>query len=276
MIQIRATNNDSISPLARAEFIKIWMIEKKLKGTILVIPNVEGIYWGRNVGYKLKQIDVDTKIKKISATKIRKGINDSNDKWQKNISSKKVSNLLNPATSRIVETGLVVWLTGCPSAGKTTIGNLLNKKIKKHFPLLKTQLLDGDVMRSSPISRNTGFSPTDRSTHIRKMGYLCKLFADHGILVIASFISPSEKIRRINKKLIGRKRYLEVYVKASKKKRIKRDAKGLYKKAASGQITNLTGFNAPYDKPINPDITCNTDLESKADSVNKVFNRIFK
>lgn len=275
MIQVRMTDDDFYSPGARAEFIKIWMLEKNIEGTIVLIPNVEGIYWGRTVGYKLEEIDVDVEIKNISATSIRNDIKEANGNWKHNIASNGAIKLLNPKVSKIVESGLVVWLTGCPSAGKTTLSKLLYKKTKQAFPLLKIQSLDGDVMRSSPISKNAGFSIKDREEHIHKMGYLSKLFADHGIMVIASFISPSKKSREKNKKLIGKSRFVEIYVKSDLENRMQRDKKGLYKKALQGKIKNLTGFNATYEEPINPDVICDTDFESEEESAQKVFNYIF-
>ncbi len=275
LILVRSTNYDAYSPQTRAEMIKEWMRENHVVGTIMIIPDVEGVYWGRGVGYKLEKVEVEEAVTKISATKIRKGIGNGKVDWAKQVASEREVGMLKPVTAQIIEKGMVVWLTGCPSAGKTTIAKALYEKIKETHPFLKMQLLDGDVMRGTPIAEGLGFSPEDRALHIRRMGHLAKMFADHGILVIAAFISPSADIRAEIRELIGRKRYVEVFVNASKTVRLARDVKGLYKKAINGEIENLTGFNAPYDRPISPQVVCHTHREDWEESVKKVYEAIF-
>ncbi|MBU0979994.1 MAG: adenylyl-sulfate kinase [Nanoarchaeota archaeon] len=174
------------------------------------------------------------------------------------------------------EFGHVVWLTGCPSSGKSTISDALTKKIKEAHPGLKIQQLDGDIVRGTAFGENTGFSPDDRALHIKRMGELARMFADHGILVLCSFISPDGRIRQHAKDIIGDGRFTEVYVKASKEERMKRDVKGLYAKAKAGKISNLTGFNAPYDEPEQPHVVCDTDAESVMESTRKVFDHLFR
>lgn len=275
MIQIRSTNYDQYSPIVRAEVIKKWMKKNKIKGTIMIIPDIEGIYWGRGVGYKLEEVKVKDTVKKISATKIRDNMKKRNKKWTKYVADKEIANLLSPKISNIIDKGKVIWLTGCPCSGKTTIANALLKKIKKMFPQLKIERLDGDVMRNTPMAENVGFSKKDRAKHIRRMGYLAKMFADHGILVIAAFVSPNKKIREDVKKIIGKKRFVEIYIKASQKERIKRDVKGMYKKAIRGEIKNFTGYNAPYEEPEKPSIICDTDKEKVNQNVEKIINKVF-
>src|SRR5690606_15928480 len=144
------------------------------------------------------------------------------------------------------------------------------------FSRMKVQILDGDVMRNTPMAENIGFSKEDRAAHIRRMGQLAQMFADQGILVIASFVSPDAKVRADIKKAIGKDRFSEIYVKASKKERMDRDVKSMYKKAKEGKIENFTGFNAPYDVPKKPLVTCDTDKETIDESVAKVFRRVFE
>jgi len=275
LILVRSTDFDKYSPLFRAELVKLWMQEESVDGTIMIAPDIEGVYWGRKVGYKTEVVDVDKKIKKVSATKIRNGILNNSQGWKEKIASQKFSHILTEKTAQIAEKGLVVWLTGCPCSGKTTISNGLAKKIKYHYPLLKIQQLDGDVIRNTPIAQGVGFSPEDRALHIKRMGQLAKILADHGVLVIGAFVSPDKKIRNYIKRAIGKQRFVEVYIKASQKARIKRDGKGLYAKAIAGKIPNLTGYNAPYDEPLNPDLVCDTDKESAEKNVEKLFNCIF-
>ena len=251
------------------------MEEEKIKGTIMIVPDVEGIYWGRGVGYNLEMVKIDKEIKKISATKIRKGIANEKKLWKKMIAKKDISYLLTDRTSRIAQSGLVIWLTGCPCSGKTVISQNLRDKIKYCYSHLKIQILDGDVIRNTPIAQGIGFSPEDRALHIKRMAQVAKMLADQGVLTICAFVSPQSRVRNQAKRTIGKGRFVEVYVKASQKTRIKRDKKGLYKKAQAGKIPNLTGYNAPYDKPCNPDIICDTEKETIRESVNKLFNHIF-
>jgi len=275
LIMVRDRKGEKYSTSFRAEILKLWMKDKKIKGTIMIVPDIEGIYWGRKVGYKTQMVDVDKEIKKISGTEIRNGIKNGFKKWKDEVADKNSSHLLTPTTSKIAETGLVVWLTGCPCSGKTTIANGLVEKIKKLYPYLKIKRLDGDVIRGTPIAYGIGFSPEDRALHIRRMAQIAKMMADLGTLVVCSFVSPSRKIRKEAEKTIGKNRFIEVYVKASKKTRIERDKKGLYKKAMRGEIDNLTGYNAKYEEPKNS-LVCDTDKERERVSINKIFKSIFR
>jgi adenylylsulfate kinase len=275
LILVRDTDFDDYSAFFRAEVVKLWMREENIKGTIMIIPNVEGIYWGRGVGYNVGCVKVPQKVKAISGTKIRHGISNGFQNWEKLIAAEGTASLLTPKTAKIAQFGLVVWLTGCPCSGKTTLSQGLKKKIQGAYPHLKIQVLDGDVIRNTPLAQAVGFSPKDRALHIRRMAHFSKMFADHGVLVIAAFVSPDQKIREDAKKIVGKNRFMEVYVKASQQVRIDRDTKGMYAKAIKGEITNLTGYNAPYEEPKSPDLVCDTDQESVSESVAKLFQRIF-
>lgn len=275
LILIRDTDYDHFSAKVRAEQIKIWMKENSISGTVMIIPDIEGVYWGRKAGYKLEQVQVSKEIEEISATNIRKAIGKGKLDWMKAVASVETAKMVHDVTSKILDRGLVVWMTGCPCAGKTSINEALAKKVRKAFPYLKIQILDGDVMRKTPIAEGIGFSPEDRALHIRRMGQLSKMFADHGIFVIASFISPDRKIRESIKKDIGKERFVEVYIKASKKTRIERDNKGLYAKAIEGKIPSMTGYNAPYDVPAKPEFVCNTEKTLAGENASKLFDHIF-
>ncbi len=275
LIMVRSTNYDRYHPFMRAKLIEIWMRENNIKGTIMIIPDIEGIYWGRGVGYNTQRVRVPEYIEKISATAIRKYIKDKNKKWKKDLASETIASLVQEKTANILQKGLVIWLTGCPCSGKTTIALKFTKKVKRTFPYLKLQVLDGDVMRNTPLSSKLGFSKKDRAEHIRKMGFLAKMFADHGVLVVCAFVSPDEMVRKEIGHMVGKRRFVEIYVKADQKSRIKRDIKGMYQKAIKGEISNFTGYNAPYDEPKNPDLICNTDKESVNESVAKVYQYIF-
>lgn len=275
LIMVRDTPTEAYTASMRAEYIKIWMVENHIQGTIMIIPNVEGVYWGRGVGYHVGQIDVDIETKRISATAIRNDIENKSSQWHKDVASEKASYVLSPSISKIISRGLVIWLTGCPSSGKTTIARALAHELHERYPYIKTQLLDGDDMRISPLAMNVGFSQEDRANHIRRMGYLANMFANHGVVVICAFVSPDRAIREEAKKMIGKNRFLEVYVLASQKTRIRRDTKGLYKKATNGLISNLTGYNATYEKPLRPAIVCNTDRRSVSLCIRAIMTRLF-
>ncbi|MCL4199894.1 adenylyl-sulfate kinase [Patescibacteria group bacterium] len=274
LVMVRNTKEDAYSPSVRAEYIKIWMQKKNIKGTVMIVPNVEGVYWGRGVGYNVGLVDVDISVQKISGTRIRNQISKKSPGWKHAVADKHASYLLSPAVSRIVDGGLVVWLTGCPSSGKTTIARALSDTLHDRFPHIKTQILDGDDMRTSPLAAGVGFSKEDRANHIRRMAYLAGMFASHGVIVICAFVSPDAAIRNEAKRHIGQKRFVEVYVHANKKLRMMRDNKGLYRKAKLGKIDNLTGFNAPYQKSPRPDVTCDTGKLTLTSCVNRILVHI--
>jgi adenylylsulfate kinase len=274
LLMVRNTETDAYPAHVRAEYIKHWMLEKKLHGTIMIIPNVEGVYWGREVGYHVGQIDVDAKTKTLSASNIRNRIANSLE-WIDKVATKNSSHLLTPNISKIIDDGLVVWLTGYPSSGKTTIAKALIRYISTHYPHLKYQLLDGDIMRASPLAKDVGFGKNDRAKHILRMAYLASMFAQHGIFTICAFVSPDRAIRIDAKKIIGEKKFIEVYVKASKKIRLIRDPKGMYKKAVTGKLKQFTGIDAPYEAPRTPNVICNTDKESVEESVEKIAKVVF-
>lgn len=275
LILIRDTGRGAYSPSVRAEYIKRWMVAENIRGTIMVIPNIEGIYWGRKVGYTVEQVIVDKELETISGTEIRRLVHKTTNSWKHSVAQASSAYMLSKKTSDIIERGRVVWLTGCPSSGKTTIANAFVQRVKVLYPHLKTQILDGDIMRLSPLAVHVGFSRKDRADHIRRMAYLAKMFADHGILMICSFVSPDRSVREEAKNAVGEDRFLEVYVKASQKTRIQRDTKNLYHKAILGKLSNLTGYNAPYQKPLHPALTLDTDVLSSDACVHKLLGVVF-
>lgn len=151
---------------------------------------------------------------------------------------------------------ITVWLTGLPSSGKTTLGTGL----KQFFftTNINVILLDGDEVRKS-ICSDLGFSENDRSENIRRVAAIAKLMNDQGFVVICCFVSPLISIREMAKQIIGEDRFCEVFVDAKVETCNKRDVKGLYKKANSGIIKDLTGVSAPYENPVSPTIHINTD-----------------
>jgi adenylylsulfate kinase len=152
----------------------------------------------------------------------------------------------------------VIWLTGLPSSGKTTIANTLKPKL--HRLGVKAEILDGDVTRRE-LSPDLGFTKEDMYKHAKKIIYLCKILSANRIVSIVSAVSPDKDIRRFVRQQIGNN-FIEVYVRCSLATCIKRDCKGLYKKALDGRMGNLIGLQASYDEPLDPDVIVDTEKEN--------------
>ena len=161
--------------------------------------------------------------------------------------------------------GVTIWLTGLSGAGKSTITEHLVPMLHQYTP--KIEVLDGDVVRTN-LSKGLGFSKEDRDTNIRRIGFVCNLLTRNGVVAIAAAISPYKAIRDEVREMIGD--FVEVYVKASVDTCIQRDVKGLYKKALSGEIKQFTGVSDPYEPPENPEVICDTETETPAESAAKI------
>ncbi|PZT47644.1 adenylyl-sulfate kinase [Helicobacter valdiviensis] len=145
----------------------------------------------------------------------------------------------------------VLWLTGLSGSGKSTLANALEKRL---FELgFHTYLLDGDNIRHG-LNKDLGFDETSRVENIRRIGEVCKLFVDAGIIVIGAFISPFKKEREMVRELFEKGEFVEIFVDTPLEICEKRDPKGLYKKARSGEIKNFTGIDSPYEKPEAPEV----------------------
>ena len=164
----------------------------------------------------------------------------------------------------------LVFFTGLSGAGKSTIANGVEQRLFQNN--IRTYVLDGDNIRRG-INRNLGFSPKDRSENNRRIGEISKLFIEAGVVVLAAFVAPYQKDREFIKQTVGNKNYVEVYMATSLEECERRDVKGLYKKARTGQIHNMTGISAPYEVPKTPDIEL-TELNSIEESIEIVLNKI--
>ncbi|HPE55656.1 MAG TPA: adenylyl-sulfate kinase [Bacteroidales bacterium] len=162
----------------------------------------------------------------------------------------------------------VIWMTGLSGAGKTTIAKHLDEALYKKGYV--AQILDGDNIRSG-INNNLSFSEDDRFENIRRIAEVSKLFMNCGIIIINSFISPTEQIRNMALDIIGKENFIEVFVNAPLEVCEKRDTKGLYAKARRGEILNFTGIDSPFELPEHADITVRTDQQSIEESVNQVL-----
>ncbi|MDJ0900696.1 MAG: adenylyl-sulfate kinase [Xenococcus sp. MO_188.B8] len=165
--------------------------------------------------------------------------------------------------------GVAVWFTGYSGAGKSTIANALTKELKSKG--LTLEVLDGDEIREN-LTKGLGFSKEDRDTNIRRIGFVAKLLARNGVIVLVPVISPYRAIREEMRAEI--KDFVEVFVNAPIEVCEQRDVKGLYKKVRAGEIQQFTGISDPYEEPLNPEIECRTDLEELDESVAKIMNKL--
>ncbi|EAK4846792.1 adenylyl-sulfate kinase [Campylobacter coli] len=163
----------------------------------------------------------------------------------------------------------VLWFTGLSGSGKSTLANAVEKKLFKQG--FHTYLLDGDNVRHG-LNGDLGFDEASRIENIRRIGELCKLFMDAGMIVLCAFISPFEKDRKLVKDLLEENEYIEIFVDTSLEVCEKRDPKGLYKKARQGEIKNFTGIDSPYERPKNPEIY----LQNSITKVNENIDIILK
>ncbi|MGQ0571992.1 MAG: adenylyl-sulfate kinase [Armatimonadota bacterium] len=150
--------------------------------------------------------------------------------------------------------GCVVWLTGLPGAGKTTIANALQHELRRDDT--PVEILDGDEIRAA-LSPELGFSQADRELHNRRVIYLAKLLSRNGVVAIVSLISPYRAVRDAARQELGR--FIEVWVKCSVEECIRRDPKGHYKRALDGKNLQMTGVQAPYEPPERPELIVDTE-----------------
>lgn len=163
----------------------------------------------------------------------------------------------------------MVWLTGLSGSGKSTIAKGLEKELFKRGYFV--QVLDGDNIRTG-ICNNLGFSDEDRRENIRRISEAAKLFIEAGIITICSFVSPTQRIRKIAQDIIGDHDHIGVFIDTPLELCEKRDVKGLYKKARAGEIKNFTGIDAPFERPDNPNLTIKTEKQTIEESVKQVLD----
>lgn len=155
--------------------------------------------------------------------------------------------------------GKVIWFTGLSGSGKSTLANAL--EVALHARGKRTYLLDGDNVRQG-LNRDLGFTDADRVENIRRVAEVAKLMMDAGLIVMTAFISPFRQEREMARVLIGTENFIEVYVNTSLEVCEQRDVKGLYRKARSGLLPNMSGISSPYEVPLQPQVTLNGDGNS--------------
>ncbi len=153
------------------------------------------------------------------------------------------------------QSGKVIWFTGLPCAGKTTLASALERELNKNGIL--TFLLDADAVRRG-LNQDLSFTEEGRKENIRRMAHVSKLFLDSGIVVLAALIAPFQSDRDRAKEIVGQLDFREVFVDCPLRVCEERDVKGMYKKARKGEIKNFTGLDSPYEAPANPDLTLKT------------------
>lgn len=170
--------------------------------------------------------------------------------------------------------GAVIWLTGLSGAGKTTLARALSDRLVSTG--FRTEILDGDEVRES-LSAGLGFSKKDRDVNIRRIGFVARLLARNGVVVLGAAISPYRQSRDDVRRLVEGEglKFIEVLVRCPIETLVSRDTKGLYKKALAGEISNFTGISDPYEEPVAPEITVDSSIESIAESTQKVLSAVF-
>ena len=164
--------------------------------------------------------------------------------------------------------GCTVWLTGLSGSGKSTIAVDLEKSLLARG--VRAYILDGDNIRHG-LNKNLGFSPTDRTENIRRIGEVAKLFTDAGMVAVTAFISPYRADRDQVRALMTAGDFVEIHVDCPVEECEKRDVKGLYKKARAGQIPEFTGISAPYEEPLKPELTLRTAALTVEQSVHQIL-----
>ena len=162
----------------------------------------------------------------------------------------------------------MLWFTGLSGSGKSTIANVVVKRLRKLG--IDVEHLDGDTMRS--IFPNTGFTREARQEHIKRVGFLAAMLEEHGVVVVATFVSPYRAGRALVRKLC--RNFIEIYVSTPLEECERRDVKGLYRKARRKEIKNFTGISDPYEPPRKPELAIDTTGMTVGESVDLVMKHI--
>ncbi len=164
--------------------------------------------------------------------------------------------------------GCVVWFTGLSGSGKSTLAHELEARL---FEMgARCYVLDGDNVRHG-LNSDLGFSPEDRKENIRRIGEVARLFADAGVIALTAFISPYRRDRERARSIMNDGDFVEIYVKCSLEECERRDPKGMYKKARSGEIKEFTGISAPYEPPENCELIVDTETHNIDECIDSII-----
>jgi adenylyl-sulfate kinase len=169
--------------------------------------------------------------------------------------------------------GFTIWFTGLSGSGKTTLAGKLAYELRAKG--IRVEVLDGDEIRTN-LSAGLGFSKEDRDTNIRRIGYVSRLLARNGIVVISAAISPYRQVRDEVRTSIESEgaAFIEVFMKCPIEVLAERDVKGLYKRALAGEIKGFTGVSDPYEEPLEPEVIVETDRESIEQSLGRIVSEL--
>ena len=165
-----------------------------------------------------------------------------------------------------MERGFTLWFTGLSGAGKTTLAEIVERTLKQRGR--RVELLDGDVVRTH-LSKGLGFSREDRDINILRIGFVCRLLARNGVIAIASAISPYRETRDQVRAMCDD--FVAVYVDTPLEECRRRDVKGLYRRALTGQVSAFTGVSDPYEPPLKPEVVVDSSKETVAESIDKII-----
>lgn len=175
--------------------------------------------------------------------------------------------------SLLGQRGIMIWFTGLSGSGKSTVAMVVEREL--HAQGILCRILDGDNVRAG-INNNLGFSAEDRIENIRRIAEIGKLFVQTGVVTLACFVSPTNDIRQMARKIVGKEDFLEVYISTPIEECERRDVKGLYARARKGEVKNFTGISAPFEAPVSPDIAIDTSKIPLEESVRTLTELIIK
>ncbi|MDY4614493.1 MAG: adenylyl-sulfate kinase [Bacteroidaceae bacterium] len=175
--------------------------------------------------------------------------------------------------SLLGQRGIMIWFTGLSGSGKSTVAMGVEREL--HAQGILCRILDGDNVRAG-INNNLGFSAEDRIENIRRIAEIGKLFVQTGVVTLACFVSPTNDIRQMARKIVGEEDFLEVYISTPIEECERRDVKGLYARARKGEVKNFTGISAPFEAPVSPDIAIDTSKIPLEESVRTLTELIIK
>jgi adenylylsulfate kinase len=164
-------------------------------------------------------------------------------------------------------TGLTLWLTGLPCAGKSTLAKQITWEFQQRS--WRIELLDSDILRTT-VCKGLGFSRADRDENIARLGWICSTLNKHGVIAVVAAVSPYREARRLLRSTIPE--FVEIYIKAPLHVCMERDVKGMYAKALAGEIPHFTGLDDPYEEPLDPEIV----IETAESDVDKCVGSILK